>query len=592
MKLIILIQLIGGICYVLGGSSDVENRENATEAYNRVGEYLTRELQKYNSSMKLTRKAKSDQIPNSNIIGAGYNPVIHNPICFTRDCQMASFGLPIFEFDYVRPEYGAACAKGLLKPHRAVTFRCKPGFDDDTHVDIIDKLDSLKKTTLVGLEISAGANIPVPQVKSVAATYKSSIQTQFMVNNILEKHVEVVATTRKVSYAELSMYQELMNLSPEFIFAINNMPCCDSSDEMVYKYIVDRIFKYFGFTYVEHLILGGIASENIFIHRSNVTKLTEDKVNIAREAKISFGEIFNVGTNATFSHEVEEKKKFDQSVEDRYRKVIGGNAGQKSWDDWSKSVDHNPVVIKFSVTDIFRLLNTESNRFPKSDSRIDQKRQLIQKALDKYLNISFYCPRNCGGHGKCVDTGYFQVGECKCDNGWTGADCSSMTGLSGTLCGINNKIECNGGPVIKGNYPQHGCAPGYVKQDYHWSVTCRKQVNTNSLGFAGTLCGIYVKGFSIKCGGKKPWLEKCPNGYKLSDMDGGSAYYCYKTDATSEDLPGTLCGYGRTYHNVQEEFDCDGHYPSRNDCPPNYHLDHADVGQPSYTYTYRYCVKN
>ncbi|CAF0949535.1 unnamed protein product [Didymodactylos carnosus] len=628
MKILILIQLIGGICYAFG-SGDISNDEKqkqATEAYNRVRDYLKIEEKKYNSSSKLTRTSTNvGDIPNSNIIGSGYNPVKHSPLCFTRDCKMATFGLPIFSFNYVKPEPGTGCAKGLLKPHPTVTFRCTPGAEKDSHVDIIDKLESLKKTTMIGLEINGGAKIPISTVNSVAASYKSSIQTKFMVDNILQKHYEIISTTRKVTFADLRMFQEQMSLSDSFIYTIENLPCCEYTDT-VYRYIADHLFDQFGFTYVEHMILGGIASENIFIHQSNVTKLKENSVNIAREASISFGEVFHVGTNATFSHNVEEKNKFDRSIEDRYSKVIekvdevekvffsdlvdytdaqdsvrcnflfpgvrleSGNQGLKGWEEWSKSVEDNPVVIKFAVNDIFRLLTP--HRFQKPNSHIVEKKELIRKALDTYLNISFYCPGNCVGHGKCVDTGYFQVGECKCNTGWTGADCSVMVGLSGTLCGINDKIECNGGPIIEGNTPQYGCAPGYVREKYHWSVTCRKASSTIDVGFAGTLCGINVKGFVIECGGKKPWLEKCPNGYKLTDIDGGGAYYCYKTDASSEDLPGTLCGFGRTYSNRLEDIDCDGHYPSRGDCPRNYHLRSQHVGQTTFTYTYAYCVKD
>jgi hypothetical protein len=94
--------------------------------------------------------------------------------------------------------------------------------------------------------------------------------------------------------------------------------------------------------------------------------------------------------------------------------------------DWSKTVPSNPVVVQFTIRDIFRLL---TKRYFPNDTLITNKSTLIKMTLDKNLNKTFdYCYNDCGGkngsRGTCIPSGHFQFGECRCKPQWSGSDCT------------------------------------------------------------------------------------------------------------------------------------------------------------------------
>ncbi len=66
---------------------------------------------------------------------------------------------------------------------------------------------------------------------------------------------------------KLSSFELKMELSDNFKYVIENMPCCEINDLDIEEYVKDYIFDYFGITYVTSIMLGGVAQQNIFINR-------------------------------------------------------------------------------------------------------------------------------------------------------------------------------------------------------------------------------------------------------------------------------------------------------------------------------------
>lgn len=84
------------------------------------------------------------------------------------------------------------------------------------------------------------------------------------------------------------MFEPLMDLSDEFRYTINNLPCCNYSEAQVNKYIYDFVFNYYGFTFVNQLMLGGIAQQNLFISKSELTTIETKGYEKSQEAKAEF----------------------------------------------------------------------------------------------------------------------------------------------------------------------------------------------------------------------------------------------------------------------------------------------------------------
>lgn len=55
-----------------------------------------------------------------------------------------------------------------------------------------------------------------------------------------------------------------MELSDEFQYVINNLPCCEYN-AAIEQYIYQYIFNYFDFTYLSEILLGGIAQETLLM---------------------------------------------------------------------------------------------------------------------------------------------------------------------------------------------------------------------------------------------------------------------------------------------------------------------------------------
>ncbi|CAF1284546.1 unnamed protein product [Adineta ricciae] len=527
------------------------------EAYLRVGEYL--------KTHRPLASARMETLENSNNIGIGYDPLHGSPVCYTASCQVDGFRSPIFKLNYVQSPAGGCTSK--LIPE-GVTMQCLPGSERTTDTQVIDKLDRLKQVTENGFEISGGA-----KYQWYSASYKYSKETRFIVDQIYQENSEVLYTTLKISHAKLSMFEPRMNLSDDFRYVIENLPCCDYN-EIVEKYIYDYIFGYFGYSYVTTLVLGGIAQQSIIIHSSNASALEEKGIKKSHEADLQFAVSFGLkpsGNQDNVTHAM-----FMNSVSKSYTTMVGGDPSISKIEDWAKTVQSNPVIIKFTIKYIFDILTQAEGRFP-NDANIGVKAKMIEQAVNNYIDTPIYCyGNNCSSHGNCQDTGYFQFGECQCQNGWSGLDCSKKVEekpkplvLSGTLCGTNTSLACGDAGL------NSGCPAGWqVNQWYH----CSKVATDRQPSLVGTVCGYRAGNLTVLCNGRNPYSDACPVGYQRHQQT--PATFCYKTNASTDDLSGTICGMqvmeytdwkiSSSYWSIVSEITCDGYYPGRGSCPPDY----------------------
>ena len=239
------------------------------------------------------------------------------------------------------------------------------------------------------------------------------------------------------------------------------MPCCES-DASVEEYVRSYIIGYFGYAYVNDLLLGGIAQQRTIITESDRTNLQKNGWSDMNEAglRVAATQIFSaeIKVKATQTYDQEKLEKFSRYTKQGRVTTLGGDISLQSFEDWSKTVKSNPTIIKFGISWIFDLLNNQ--RFP-NDPNITMKARLIQTAIEKYVQNPIYCYNQCThpSQGTCVDSGYFRFGTCQCQNGWEGLDCSKETDHEGKeICWKKNNETI--------------CLPKY---------SCRKQ-NTRSKG--------------------------------------------------------------------------------------------------------------
>jgi hypothetical protein len=249
------------------------------------------------------------------------------------------------------------------------------------------------------------------------------------------------------------MFESKMELSDNFKYIIENMPCCEEDNPDITEYIRDFIFEYFGFTFVTIILLNGVAQQNIFTDREAKARLEQHGIDVKHEAKVMFDILKasgEVGTGITNSEQTAKHNNFSKEVKSIHSTTLGGDPHLITLSEWSKTVSNNPVVVEFTLQSIFRLFT--KTYFPQ-DLLITNKSKLIEKALEKYISGSIYCYKNCGGNdtrGTCEPTGYFQFGTCKCKPGWTGVDCQTIEPpkiLHGTICGFDRsfmRVNCGG----------------------------------------------------------------------------------------------------------------------------------------------------
>jgi hypothetical protein len=518
----------------------------------------------------------ADFLLNSNKIGLGYNLLQGSPICYTGDCQMEGFRLPVFKLNFTkRPE--GSCATKLIPQH--VYVDCLPSTDIKAGTEIISTFSQLQESLMRSIDRSLDAKF-----KSVSFSYSYSQQTRFMIDKIYKENTTILYTSARISTVRLTSFEPELELSDEFVSVIKNLPCCTYNND-VEQYIFDYIFHYFGFSYVTDLLLGGVAQQNIYINQVDRSLLQKNGYTITNEAQLAgealraFSGSFKLKTTEEYDKIMHET--FMKYVQTTRATTLGGDTALQSIEEWSKTIPSNPIVIKFGVKYLFGLLNVQ--RFS-NDPNITAKSKLIEQALEKYIQNPVYCYINCSGKGICKPSGYFQFGICECFSGWAGIDCSIAVTLppkqdilQGTICGLRTGV----GMDCEGVNPLNGCPAGYSRHEWDIGKTgtgymqfCSKDGTDILEGKSGTICGIATGGITYPCGGKNPYSDGCPTGYQQYQWyvrwGSGIMAWCYKTNATLDDLPGTMCGM-QTNGGVTGPT-CQGYYPARGSCPPGYAL--------------------
>ena len=487
---------------------------------------------------------------NSNKIGLGYNLLQGSPICYTGDCQMEGFRLPVFKLDYTKRPQGI-CVKKLIPQY--VYVDCLPSTDIKAGTEVISTLSQLQQSLTKSLYGSLGAKI-----KSVSFSYSFSRETRFVIDKIYMENTTTLYTSARASTIRLSSFELGLQLSDELLLVIKRLPCCAYNKE-VERYIFEYLFRYFGFCYITDLLLGGVAQQSIYISQEDRRILQKKGYTISNEAQLkreaiaAFSSSFKLKTTEVYDQVMH--KKFMRYVRATRATTLGGDISPQNIDEWLKSINTNPVVIKFGVKFFFDLLNVQ--RFP-NDQNITAKSKLIEQALENYIRNPVYCYRNCSGKGTCRPSGYFQFGVCECVKGWSGIDCSvavvpppKQDASQGTICGLRT----GAGVDCEGLNPLHSCPTGYSRHNWNIGRTgtgymqfCSKDATNKVQSKTGTVCGIatYTSGAAYPCGGRNPLSDGCPNGYQRYEWwvawGSGRTAWCYKTNVTLDDLPGTMCG--------------------------------------------------
>lgn len=518
------------------------------------------------------RMPKTDTwLQNSNKIGKGFNPLYGSPICYTGDCQMEGFQRAIFALEYTNPSVGS-CTTKLIPSN--VELDCSPSTELRADTEEISSMSELHESTSKGISTSVLANI-----QGFVFGYSQSSQTRYMIDKMYKEDLQVYLTSARVSYVRLALFEPALNLSNNFRLVIESMPCCNYSSD-VEEYIFQYLFNYFGFTYITDVLLGGSAQQNIYISRVNMSNIVSDGYDVKQEAKIEYMITFMFGN--TGSYDSKRHTAFMRYVKTVYATSLGGDISIQDINQWSKTVEANPVVIKLGIRYIFDLITKA--RFP-SDPNILLKASLIKQALDKYIQTPLFCYNNCTSplNGECVPTGYFRFGQCKCKPGWSGVSCSNIVARPNVLSGLICGLRTGAGMDCGGINPESGkCPNGYNRDAWLIGKTgtgvmsfCYKSNTDTNIGPVGTICGLTVGPNGQRCGGRDPWSEGCPDGYARYEWwvrwgNHGSMIWCFKVQEGLEDQSGTICGM--QVNNGATGVTCSGYQPARGSCPPGYYV--------------------
>ncbi|CAF4113940.1 unnamed protein product [Adineta steineri] len=374
------------------------------------------------SSMSVQKdEVDIDWLPNSNKLALGYNPSRGNPICYSGDCIMNGFGAPIFQLKYNKRPVGS-CTTKLLPEH--VEAICIPSSEVKAKTEKISTFyeykESYQKSESSGLSLG-----PI--------SFGSSDETSWMLDNIYKYNYTMYYTYVRMSFVKLILFEPQLELTEEFRAAIAAMPCCHVGCETTESYIRKWIFEQFGYTYLNEITLGGVAQQTITINSSDIEKMYQENFNSDNEAGISFGLTF--GMHESESHSKGNHSKFMTYVKHIYASTSGGQPFDNSvqnetiktnqLNEWFKTVPTNPVITRMRINRLTELLTKK--RFP-SDPLIEDKARLIELVWTKFdgNQTLVKCANDCTDacHGRCIPTGYFQYGLCKCNPGFTGHDCS------------------------------------------------------------------------------------------------------------------------------------------------------------------------
>ncbi|CAF0959422.1 unnamed protein product [Didymodactylos carnosus] len=288
----------------------------ATLHYERlpISEQVQKYLTAFGSVNLNSGNISNNWLENSNKIGLGYNPLYGSPVCYTGTCQMEGFTRSIFKLNYLQSAPGTCTQKFIPEQ---VELDCLPSTTWDASTETISTLEELYQSITNKVEVSASGSI-----KTALFLYTFSDETHYIIDNIVQKERTVTYTTAQISYVKLSMFEPLLELSDDFRYVIDNLPCCnyDSNTE---QYIYEYIFNYFGFTFISNLLLGGIAQEILLIDRESYEIMIEQGYDIENEAKVEF--YVSVDATQQSNYDKITHDKFTSEVQEKHTSTLGGD---------------------------------------------------------------------------------------------------------------------------------------------------------------------------------------------------------------------------------------------------------------------------
>lgn len=153
------------------------NSSQHRQTIERVRNYLKQSETKSKLQSR-TFSDESNDLPNSNKIGLGYNLLTGSPVCYTGSCQMTGFMAPIFKLNYTSAIQGSCTSKRI--PNH-VNMDCIPSTSLDTYSETIATVEQLKKSIMNRIEVSASASY-----MAAAFSYSFSHESRYMIDNIVK----------------------------------------------------------------------------------------------------------------------------------------------------------------------------------------------------------------------------------------------------------------------------------------------------------------------------------------------------------------------------------------------------------------------
>jgi hypothetical protein len=410
MRLLLLSLLLAVIFYV------GESVENYQKLKVQVRAYLEQHTDELIPSTKKFRSTDQPWLENSHKIGYGYNPLIGSPVCYTDDCQIDGFRRPIFKLTYTSSNT-VACTDKYIPDQ--IDFDCLPLTISNPITEQIGTISELKSSVSNGIEIKPASD-EWNFLLSRSFGYGYSKETTRMLDTIIKDDMKTYFTSIKVNFAKLSLFEPTAELSDNFIYVIENMPCCNTSDPDVNDYISNFIIDYFGFAYITELILGDQIQNLVSIKSKDIDELKFIGIKGKDEANLRFIMQSDIKIKSVLNKTKQDL--FANQIQSEYFTRLGGNPNVQDIYEWMKTASENSVITKFSIKYIIDLL--KPSRFP-DDPQINSKAQLIEAVLKGYSRQPIFCYNNCSGtdHGVCISTDAFRMGMCYCHNNFTGKLC-------------------------------------------------------------------------------------------------------------------------------------------------------------------------
>ncbi|CAF5068600.1 unnamed protein product, partial [Rotaria sp. Silwood1] len=221
---------------------------------------------------------------------------------------------------YSKPTYGSCTTKQIPD---FVELHCIPNSDLTIATETISTLKELSEST------SKGWSLGVQEIKykMFSAGYAYSSETHFMVDQLLRYNRTAIRTTGVVTYGKLSMFEPRMELSDNFRYIIDKLDNVNLNEEDLDEFI-SIFIDYFGITFVNEVLLGGLATETLF-----------------KQTK----EIIEQQLNGQASYNKTQYDQFMSTVETSRTAKLGGDLSVKTLYEWIKTVPSNPAIVNFAI---------------------------------------------------------------------------------------------------------------------------------------------------------------------------------------------------------------------------------------------------